>query len=129
VFAVAAYRCAKIYDPPDAVTLWRLTDDVEEAFDAQWEGWLDVAEDWKSFFESVEALRDFDVVSALKSFSLVGDAEVGAAAKLKAADVAKGILIPGPFDLGRDSIALLALGFGCCARGELIVPYSPTRQA
>ena len=83
VFAVAAHRCAEVFDPPDAVTFWRLPDEVEEAFDARWEGWLDTAASWTPFFESVAALKDFDVAVALKSFSLVDDADVEAAAKLK----------------------------------------------
>lgn len=40
VFAVAAHRCAEVFDPPGAATFWRLPDEVEEAFDARWEGWL-----------------------------------------------------------------------------------------
>ena len=129
MFAVAAHRCAEIFDPPDAITLWRLPYDVEEAFDAQWEGWLDAAEDWRSFFESVEALKVFDVAAALKSLSLVDDADLEAAARLKVAGGGKGVLIPGHLELGRKSISLLALGFGKAAKRELLVPYSPSRKA
>ncbi len=129
VFAVAAHRCAQFFDPPEAATLWRLPDDVEEAFDASWEGWLDAPENWSPFFESVATLKDFDVACALKSFSLVSDADVAAATKFKVANGGKGILVPGPFDLGRESVALLALGFGRGTKGDLRVPYSPARKA
>jgi hypothetical protein len=129
VFAVAANRCAEIYDPPDAVTFWHLPDDVEDAFNARWEGWLDAAETWSSFFESVAALKDFDIAVALKSFSLVDDADVEAAARLKVADGGKGVLVSGPFDLGRKPVALLALGFGRGSKGDLRVPYSPASKA
>ncbi len=55
VFAVAAHRCTEIFAPPNAVTFWRLSDEVEEAFDARWEGWLDAGPTWAPFFESVAA--------------------------------------------------------------------------
>jgi hypothetical protein len=129
VFAVAARRCADIYDPPDAVTLWHLSDEVEEAFDARWEGWLDAAPTWAPFFDSVAALKGFDVAAVLKDLSLVDDADVAAAARLKVTDGEKGVLVPGPFDLGRKAIALLALGFGRGAKGDLRVPYLPLRKA
>ena len=94
VFAVAAHRCAEVFDPPDAATFWRLSDEVEEAFDARWEGWLDAAPTWAPFFESVAALRGFDVAAALKGLSLVDDADVEAAARLKLSDGEKGVLVP-----------------------------------
>lgn len=129
VFAVAVHRCAEVFDPPETVTFWRLPADLEEAFDARWEVWLDTAESWTPFFESIAALKDFDVAKVLKGFSLVDDDEIEAAAKLKATDGGKGVHIPGPFELGRRSVALLALGFGQGAQGDLIVPCSPTRKA
>jgi hypothetical protein len=125
VFAVAAHRCAEIFDPPDAVTLWRLSGEAEKAFDARWEGWLDDATTWVPFFESVAALMNFDVVAALKGLSLVDDADVEATARLKVADGEKGVLVPGPFELGRKAVALLALGFG---RGARATSASHTRR-
>jgi hypothetical protein len=92
VFAVAAHRCAVVFDPPDAVTFWRLSDEVEEAVDARWEGWLDGAPTRAPFFDSVAALKGFDVAAALKGLSLVDDADVEAAATLKVADDGSGAL-------------------------------------
>src|SRR4051812_44098182 len=43
VFAVAAHRCAEVFEPPKSATLWRLPEAVEEEFDARWEHWLDTA--------------------------------------------------------------------------------------
>ena len=95
VFAVAAHRCAEVFDPPDAATFWRLTDEVEEAFDARWEGWLDSAPTWAPFFESDRRAQGLRCRSALKRLSLVDDADVEAAARLKLADGEKGVLRPG----------------------------------
>lgn len=47
VCMVAAARCAQIFDPPGSVTLWRLTDTIEERLDVLWEGWLDDAGNWR----------------------------------------------------------------------------------
>ena len=121
VFAVAAHRCAQVFDPPEAATLWCLADDVEEAFDDRWEGWLDTAESWTPFFEYRSR--------ALKNLSLVDGGDLEAAGRLKIDSGGKGVLVPGPFELGRQSVALLALGFGKSARGELLVPYWPSRGA
>src|SRR5262245_7619453 len=78
VFAVAAHRCTEVFDPPGCVTLWRLPESIEEAFDAQWEYWLDQASDWDKFFESLERLEKRDLVEALAARDLVGDGDVAA---------------------------------------------------
>src|ERR1700680_5182790 len=40
VFAVAGFRCREVFDPPQSVTLWQLSEAVEEEFEAHWERWL-----------------------------------------------------------------------------------------
>src|SRR6266481_3734957 len=57
VFAVAAHRCAEVFDPRRCVTLWRLPEALEEAFEQRWEEWLDNASDWAPFFEKLAALE------------------------------------------------------------------------
>jgi hypothetical protein len=47
VCAVAAHRCREVFDPPESVTLWRLTETIEEEFEAKWEHWLDQASEWQ----------------------------------------------------------------------------------
>ena len=124
VFAVAASRCEQVFDPPNSVTLWRLPEDVEEAFDARWESWLDDADAWKPFFASVERLKDFEIVSALKALSLVDDADVQAIGKLKADVGGKGVRVAATFELGRAAMCLLALGFSKSTKSDLVVPYA-----
>ena len=76
VFAVAAHRCAEVFDPPGCVTLWRLPEAIEEEFDARWEHWLDHADDWTPFFEKLEDLQGTDLVAVLRVFELVSDRDV-----------------------------------------------------
>src|ERR1035441_9312769 len=68
VFAVAAHRCAEVFDPPGCVTLWRLPEEIEAEFDARWEHWLDNAPDWTPFFEKLEALEDRDLTLIFRTF-------------------------------------------------------------
>ena len=124
--------CAEIFDPPDAVTFWWLSDTTRRRSSTRVgkDGWTPRRPGRRSSNPS-PALAHSDVVAALKSApSLVDDADdEEAAAKLKVADGEKGVLVPGPFDLGRKAVALWALGFGRGAKGDLRVPRSPPRKA
>src|SRR5713226_2235899 len=78
VFMIAAARCAQIFDPPASVTLWRLTDPLEERLETLWEGWLDDAKSWRPFFERVAAIKAPDLSACLTDLDLVTIAEVAA---------------------------------------------------
>jgi hypothetical protein len=124
VFAVAAHRCAEVFNPPRSVTLWNLPEATEEEFDARWEHWLDNASDWTAFFESVETIREDDLAATLRAFDVVSDGDIEAYARLRRSAEGRAVPLPG-FYSGTDAdVALLALGF---ARGEpnaLAVPYA-----
>jgi len=129
VFAVAAHRCAGVFDPPGCVTLWRLPEPIEEAFDARWEHWLDHASDWNAFFEKLESISGTDLVEVLRSFELVDARDIEAYGRLKRSAEGRGVPLPGIFAGTDADIALLALGF---ARGEpstLAVPYARRAEA
>ena len=66
VFAVAAHRCAELFNPPKSMTLWNLPAELEEAFDARWEHWLDDGEAWRPFFQQVEQMQGTDLIAALR---------------------------------------------------------------
>ncbi len=124
VFAVAAQRCAEVFDPPGSVTLWRLPEATEEEFDACWEHWLDNAGEWAAFFERIEALRGDDLTAILRAFELVTDRDLDAYSKLRRSAEGRAVPLPGVYGGTDADIALLGLGF---ARGEptaLAVPYA-----
>src|SRR6266446_10268667 len=83
VCMVAAARCAQIFDPPGSVTLWRLTDSLEERLATLWEGWLDDAKSWRPFFERVAAIKAMDLSACLAEFDLVTADDVTATSSLK----------------------------------------------
>lgn len=126
VFAVAAHRCAEVFNPPNCVTLWRLPDSIEEEFDARWEQWLDNAAEWTAYFEKLETLPASDLTSVLKGFDLVSDVDVQAAAKLRRSAEGRAVALPGLFSAAESDVALLALGFACCEPAALAVPYART---
>lgn len=124
VFAVAAHRCAEVFDPPGCVTLWRLPEAIEEEFDARWEQWLDSASLWAPFFDKLEELHGSDLVSALRAFELVSDRDLEAYAKLRRSAEGRAIPLPGLFSGTDADVALLALGFARGEPGALAVPYA-----
>jgi hypothetical protein len=127
VFAVAADRCAEVFEPPGSVTLWRLDASTEEAFDARWERWLDNAADWSPFFEAVAGLTGTDVIASLRALALVDDADVERFGKLRRS--ANGVALPGLYATTDADVALLALGFGRGQPGDLAVPYARRADA
>ena len=124
VFAVAAHRCTEVFEPPGCVTLWRLPEAVEEAFDARWEHWLDNAGEWTGFFEKLESLSGSDLTELLRAFELVEGRDIEAYGKLRRSAEGRAVPLPGIFSGTDADVALLGLGF---ARGEpsaLAVPYA-----
>jgi uncharacterized protein len=129
VFAVAAHRCAELFDPPNCVTLWRLPESIEEPFDARWEYWLDNATEWTPFFEQVEVLSGVDLSAMLRAFDVVTDRDLEAYGRLRRSNEGRAVPLPGMFSGTAADVALLALGF---ARGEpsaLAVPYARKADA
>ncbi len=124
VFAVAAHRCREVFDPPGCVTLWRLPEATEEAFDARWEQWLDHAAEWSPFFERLETLSGTDLASILRGFEVVGDRDLARYSTLRSSAEGRAVPLPGVFSGGDADVALLALGFARGEPGALAVPYA-----
>jgi hypothetical protein len=127
VFAVAAHRCAEVFEPPGSVTLWRLDPGTEEAFDARWERWLDSAADWSAFFDAVAGLTGADVIASLRALALVDAADLERFGKLRRSGHA--VALPGLYAATDADVALLALGFGRGQPGDLAVPYARRADA
>lgn len=129
VFAVAAHRCAEIFDPPGCVTLWRLPEGVEEAFDARWEQWLDNSGLWEPFFERIETLPNSDLVETLTALELVGQSDLDAFGRLRRSAEGRAVPLPGIFSGDDSDVALLALGFARGEQSALAVPYARRSEA
>lgn len=123
VMAVAAHRCSEVFDSPHCVTLWRLSESIEEDSDARWEHWLDHSADWEAFFASLERIERDDLVAALGARDLIGDGDVAAFTRVKRSAEGRAVPLPGTFTGSDDDIRLLALGFGRSESGKLAIPY------
>jgi hypothetical protein len=124
VFAVAAHRCAEVFEPPGCVTLWKLPEAIEEEFDARWEHWLDNANDWIPFFERLAPLEGKNLAANLQAFGVVSDKDLESFSKLRRSAEGRAVPLAGIFSPTDEDVSLLALGF---ARGEpnaLAVPYA-----
>jgi hypothetical protein len=106
------------------VTLWRLPEDIEDTFDANWEGWLEDAPSWNSFFDQVAAIASPDPTAALRHFDLVAANEIAFMEEMKTAADGRAISVPGLFPSGRGVLQQLALGFSKASRGSLVVPFA-----
>jgi hypothetical protein len=119
VFTVAGYRCRELFDPPGCVTLWHLTEVIEDEMDAHWEHLLDHASDWEPFFEQLQGVTGSDLLETLRSSELVTERDLEAYSGLRRSAEGRAVQLPGLFSGSADDIALLALGF---ARGEVGSP-------
>jgi hypothetical protein len=125
VFAVAKARCNEIFNPPASITLWNLPAQVEDAFDAQWEQWIEKRDEWDSFFARVAALSDSpDLAAVLRELELVTAADEETVAKLKRSAEGRAVQLAGTHSPTDDVLRLLALGFSKSAPGSLTIPYA-----
>ena len=121
-FAVARARCAALFDPPDAMTLWNLPPDVEDAFEDCWQTWLDQPQRWEPVFEQLLAVRSSDLLDALTTADLLTSDQRETVAGLRRSSENRAVQIPGTHQPNDDVITLLAAGF---ARGEVGAPSIP----
>lgn len=123
VFEVARARCAEVFDPPGCATLWNLPATVEDQFDSRWARWLEERDAWTDFFSGIEAPPS-DLLEAMKTFDLVGDADLEAVSKLRRSAEGRAVPLPGVRAVTDSLITLLAAGFSRGESGKLAVPYA-----
>jgi hypothetical protein len=123
VMAVAAARCSEVFGAPQSLTLWSLPVAVEDAFEDQWQEWMDDPNTWESFFARVTALKSTDVLQVLQDFGLASADVIDVASRLRPAPEGGSIPISGISVIDNGAVALLAAGFAQAAPGRLAVPY------
>jgi hypothetical protein len=123
VFAAAEARCAELFNLPGSRSLWWLGEEVEEAFDLQWEVWLDEAEDWRPFFTQLAQTSAADPQIALSDLGLINEAQLAELAQLTPDASGHSVDVGATFDIGAATPASLAGAFSKGAPGKLVVPY------
>jgi hypothetical protein len=121
-FTVAQTRCAAVFDPPGAMTLWKLPAEVEDAFEDRWQVWLDQPDVWAPVFDQLATVRSPDLLEALASAGLLTPEQRDAVGALRRSAESRAVLIPGAHQPDDDVVTLLAAGF---ARGEPDAPAIP----
>jgi hypothetical protein len=123
VFAVAAHRCDEVFDPPGAITLWKLPAEIEDQIDDAWAHWVEDPEPWKAFLQQVNEQMHEDLLETLQSLELVSSEVVEQVKKLRRADDLRSVPLPKSSELTATTIALLAAAFSRGEPGKLAVPY------
>ena len=123
VFAASAARCAEVFALPGSATLWWLGEEVEEAFDLQWEVWLDHAADWTQYFEMLAQSTSPAPAEMFGQLGLVETSQIAGLEALKVDPSGRSVRVAEAFDGSRDAVALLAVGFAKGSVGSLVVPY------
>src|SRR5262245_33579217 len=123
VMAIASHRCDQLLSQNDAITLWRLPEQLENRFESRWETWLDDHSAWRSFFEAVATIRMGDVITATTELGLITSDEIKALRALRAAPEGRGLCVGKSFTGQRRQIALLGLGFSVGRANDPIVPF------
>jgi hypothetical protein len=112
-----------VFNARDTVTLWSLPPSVEDAFEDQWQKWMDDADGWRPFFVQLNGLQGTDALQALQDCGLLPADEVASARRLKRSPEGGSVPLPDRLPLDDRTLTLLAAGFAQGERGKLVVPY------
>ncbi|MFP4474008.1 MAG: BrxE family protein [Desulfatibacillaceae bacterium] len=124
-FAVAGQRCKEVYSPPNAVTLWALPPEIEDAFQEHWQTWLDDVDSWRSFFTRIETAPKVGLPEFLSALNLISDQQASAASSQKIGAEGKSVPISWNGPLSDQAVTLLSACFAKASTGNLLIPYLP----
>lgn len=124
VFSVAANRCREVFNPPDAVTLWKLPAELEDCFESMWPLWTERPGDWNPFFEKLSEVDRSDLLTTMSDLDVIGDTEIDEAKKLRRAVDNRAVPLPGSPDVSNSTITMLAAGFFRGEPGRPAIPFA-----
>jgi hypothetical protein len=123
-FAVARSRCHELFDPPRCMNLWNLPANVEDQFEEHWQDWLDDADRWAPFFETLAGAGSQDLLTELTDFDLIGPEHLEAVGKLRRSAEGRSVPLSGTHRPEDAVITLLAAGFARGEKGSPAIPYA-----
>ena len=124
VFSVATNRCREVFDPPDAITLWKLPAELEDRFESMWPIWTEQPGDWNPFFEKIAKVSGSDLLTTMRDLEVISDKEIDEAKRLRRAADNRAVPLPGTQELSRSTLAMLAAGFFRGEPGQPAIPYA-----
>ena len=123
VFEVARARSAERFPSvAGCITLWNLTANVEDEFDARWADWLDDGDSWAEFFDGLQ-VQDGDLLTALRSHDLLGSDHDAQVSRMRRSAEGRSVPISGIHQVDDDTVTLLAAGFSRGETNKLAIPY------
>lgn len=102
--------------------LFRLTPQLEDAFENERNRWMDEPQEWADCFQSAWTLSTEQWPQALIDLADL-DPEAIEWARKQTPQTAKALRLDDPFEIHQGHIERLAAGFVCGQPGQLVVPY------
>ncbi len=124
VFSVAANRCREVFDPPDAVTLWKLPTELEDRFESMWPIWTEEPGDWNLFFEKLAKVDGGDLLTTMRDLEVISDEEIDEVKRLRRAAGNRAVPLPRTQELSKNTLTILAAGFFRGEPGQPAIPYA-----
>jgi hypothetical protein len=122
-FTVAAERCREIFNPPQSVTLWNLTAEIEDRFDSSWSLWIDQPSDWSCFFAKLADIKSGDFLEEAKRLGIADDSLIQEARQLRRTSENRAVPIPVEAGINTRTVTLLGLGFFRGEPGSPAIPF------
>ena len=124
VFEVARARSAQRFQAgPGCITLWDLSANVEDEFDAQWADWLDDGGSWAEFFDGLQ-VQEGDLLTALGANGLIDPDHEAQVSKMRRSAEGRSVPISGARHVDDDTVTLLAAGFSRGEPNKPAIPYA-----
>jgi len=125
VFSVARSRCREVHALQDAVTLWDLPAEFEDAFEDRWQHWIHQAASLSETFQGVESLaKSNSMLDGLGRMATIPDTTLERAASLRRGPDGRSVPISGIITIDETAIGMLAGAFARGESGQLAVPFA-----
>jgi hypothetical protein len=107
---------------PVTCHLFRLTPQLEDAFDNERNRWMDEPQEWAACFQTAWELTADQWPQALVDLADLAPSAIDWT-RQQAPQTAKALRLSDPFEINQGHIEQLAAGFLCGQPGQLVVPY------
>ena len=125
VFAVARARCREVHALQDAVRLWDLPAEIEDAFEERWQHWIHEATALAELFQGVESLTKTDSIpAALARLAAIPATTLERTASLRRGPDGRSVPITGITGIDDTIVGILAGAFARGEAGQLAVPVA-----
>jgi hypothetical protein len=124
-FSTAREKCDSVFNGADLITLWRLTDECEDAFDRAWSDVMGQRDDWEPFIQRLRQLTAPVVPGeVIVELGLTMPDEVTGVTRLRKMPNVEAIDLGSHPAVTDDLVTRLAAAFAVSTQGRLLVPFA-----